>query len=379
MNYMITLICLLATTLHRGVGWKSEGTEFITAFMQNYQVYTYNNVFQLTVTALNPSTSVYVMIYNTSFELTLTLEEWETRTVLLPSTLELQGTAVFSDRTVIIKSTKPITVVSINYEQYTADSSTIFPVNSLGSEYYVFAPAAYAPEFVIINHNQTNEILVTLSSTVTYNGSYYQPGENLTITLSAFEAVQLQSSASLTGTRVQSKYPVAVLSGNACATYNLACDILFEQLIPLNDWGKTFLVSSVSITNYTDIVSLIASQTTDIRYITGGTSNNITLQEGKYSEIYLPSNSSLAINATKPIMVMYTFTGGFGNYPTDTFIMNVIPFESLSSSYVINTEFHVNNYVRVTAKISVLLEIFMGNNTLSFIPTWNSMSGTDYA
>ncbi|XP_043919577.1 uncharacterized protein LOC122795067 [Protopterus annectens] len=382
MNHIIALMCLLAAQLHKGISWDSEGTEFITAFMQNVGTYNYNNVFQLTVTALNPSTSVHVIIYNTSFELTLILEEWETRTVLLPSTLELQGTAVFSDRTVIIKSTKPITVVSINYKQYTADSSTIFPVNSLGSEYYVFAPTGYsniASEFVIINHNQTNEIVVTLSSTVTYNGSYYQPGENLTITLSAFEAVQLQSSTSLTGTRVQSKYPVAVLSGNACATYNSACDIVFEQLIPVNDWGRTFLVSSIAVANYTDIVSLIASQTTDIQYIIGGTSNNITLQEGRYSEIHLPSNSFLAIDATKPIMVMYTYTGGSGNYSTDPFIMNVIPFESLSSSYVINTEFHVNNYVRVIAKMSALLEIFKGNSTHSFTPAWNSMNGTDYA
>ncbi|XP_043919576.1 uncharacterized protein LOC122795066 [Protopterus annectens] len=367
-----------------GVSWNSEGTEFITAFMQNYEFNSYYNyIFQLSITALNPSTTVHVIIFNTSFDVTLTLGEWETATVPLPSSIQLIGTTRSSTSTVAVKSNKPITILSENYEQYTADTSTILPVNYLGTEYYIFAPKVVfntlLSQFVIINYNKTNDIFITLTGSIIYNGLNYNPGDNLTITLSAFEAIQLQSSVILTSTRIHSQYPIAVLSGNKCISYNSACDLVFEQLIPLIDWGATFLVSSVAVNSYADIVTIIASQKTDIQYTTGGITNNITLLEGNYSEISLPSNSFLAMNATQPIMVMYTYTGGSGNHPTDPFIMNVIPLESLSSSYVISTDFKVYSYVRVIAKMSKLLEIFSSNQAVSYTPAWNIINGTNYS
>ncbi|XP_043919355.1 IgGFc-binding protein-like [Protopterus annectens] len=382
MNYIIALICLLTSQLHEGVCWNSEGTEFITAFMQSLTTSMTIPDFRLAITALQPSTTVRVIIYNRSSEIIRSLEEQVTITVPIPTNTELQGTVLSSRNTIIVRSDKPVTVVSYNYKSCTADSATIFPVNTLGTEYYIFAPikSIGSPEFTVINYNQTNEIHVMLTGFVTYNGTNYRSGDNVTIILSAFEAVQLQSNVSLTGTRIMSQYPIAVVSGNNCDKYYTYCDLLFEQLIPLKDWGKTFLVSSLAVQNYNDTVTIIASQTTEIQYTTGGMSSNIILQKGNYSEIILLPNYSLVITATQPVMVMYTFVGGeYNGSLFDPFIMNIIPSESFSNFYIINTEIHVNNYVRVIAKNSVLLESFSGNNTVLNTSKWNFMTGTEYA
>ncbi|XP_043919578.1 uncharacterized protein LOC122795068 [Protopterus annectens] len=366
---------------HFDFSWSSAGTEFITAFVQNNDNSNLD-VSHLVITALSPSTSVQVIIYNTSFEAALTLGEGETSFVNIPAFAELHGTIFSSNNTVIVRSDKPITVSSFSYKPVTADSADIFPVDILGTEYYVFTPiGGYGmSEVAVINYNQTNELLITVAGALMYNGINYNSGDNITLVLSAFEAIQLQSTTVLTGTRIQSEYRVAVLSGSSCDTYNGTCDDMFEQLLPVNKWGKKFLVAPIAVQGYTDIVTVVASQRTEISYSTGNWSNSTELHQGQSTTISLSSSSSLYLTATEPVMVMYTFTGGnYNGYTAEQFIMNILPFESFSSSYVISTENNFNNYIQLVAKASVISEILQSNNILSNVSIQGNVPMTDFA
>ncbi|XP_043919579.1 IgGFc-binding protein-like [Protopterus annectens] len=371
-------MCFRSIVTHVGILWNNAGTEFIIALITsvNYG----HSAYQLVITSISSSTFVNITIFNTHFEAALTLEEGETTNITIPNSAELLADGISSNSTVIVRSNKPITVFYFSYGWSMAESCSIFPVNLLGTQYYVFSPlySHGTPEFAIINYDQTNEILITLTGPVNYNGTYYQKGSNLTVVLSAFESLQIQSSASLTGTRIHSEYPIAVLSGNTCDTYSEECNHVLEQLMPSNRWGRTFLVASIAAPNYTDIITIIASQETEITY-SGVSNNTVTLQNGESFSIELLSSFSLVVKATERVMVMYTFTGGYYNgYKVNPFIMNIIPIESFSSSYVINVQSNHKNYIHVIAKTSLISEIQHDFANLSLIAVGNFVTKDNY-
>ncbi|XP_043926578.1 IgGFc-binding protein-like [Protopterus annectens] len=377
----IYMLCAAGIITFADGWWDTTGNEFITTFMQNYKASYGPASFQLMIRASESSAFASVKVYNTDFEVILSLQQYQTMNVQIPASAELSGSSNFNSKTVVITSTQPVSVFSINYKPYTADSSVIFPLQVLGTEYYVFTPLGRygSPQFAVTNSNHTNNVLITLTGSVTYNGNYYQSGDTISLNLSPFETVQLQSAASLSGTRIQSQYPVAVLSGNNCYTYHTYCDIVFEQLLPVKEWGTESVISSLPGRNFEDTITIIASQTTDIFTNSGDKSNKIVLHEGGILSLSLPPTSFLEINATNGIMVIFTFTGGMlYNIESDPFIMNVIPLEIFSDSYILHTQNNFANFIHIIAKESVKHDILLDDQPLPNDLIWNSISTTEY-
>ncbi|KAG6922063.1 hypothetical protein G0U57_003974, partial [Chelydra serpentina] len=54
--------------------------------------------------------------------------------------------------------------------------------------------------------------------------------------------IQLQGIADLSGTRIVSEKPVAILVGQRFFCNNTKCNHVFEQLLPVCSWGTTYII-----------------------------------------------------------------------------------------------------------------------------------------
>lgn len=126
----------------------------------------------------------------------------------LPDTVEMKG-SMKSSQSVLIEASQDVTVMSLNFKKYTADTSVVYPVRDWGTEYIVFTPTSSQrdtyKEFSITNHKEPNSVDFFLPGSVQFQGKYYRRGSKMTIKLEPFETVQIQSLDNLKGTKVNSQ------------------------------------------------------------------------------------------------------------------------------------------------------------------------------
>lgn len=124
------------------------------------------------------------------------------------------------------------------------------------------------------------------------------------------EHLSIQALLDLTGTRVISSKPIAVLSGaNRTQIFKGTCaSHLIEQTPPVSTWGTTFILVPVPNQRMGDLYRFVAKepQTT----ITLGTGKQIRLQHpGDFGEYLLSAGSVTYAKSDKPVLV--------GHYATE--------------------------------------------------------------
>ncbi|RXN00539.1 Translation initiation factor eIF-2B subunit epsilon [Acipenser ruthenus] len=238
-------------------------------------------------------------------------------------------------------------------------------------------------EFAVINEFDTNEVTVTVSGMLDFNGTTYSDKQNFSFTLTSNQVIQFQSTTELTGTRIVSSEPVAVISGNVCLNYQgyTACDVVLTELYPVNSWGTAFVVFPLLLNkDLKDRITILSAEPNNTVYITteNTTTQNLILQEGSFTVLEL--TGPMSINSTKPVMLTYLFTGGrnfnFSSFNiADPFLSNIVPSSSYSDTYTFITIANYENYIMVVAHQSDLtgfsldgqpLETFSPEETQAF-------------
>ncbi|XP_062996676.1 IgGFc-binding protein-like [Elgaria multicarinata webbii] len=115
----------------------SSGKEFVTAFMTNLKQSKRNSHFELVITRYHPATKVIVKTYRDNNQHSVTVREGET--FQLPTSIEMLGTDIF-DGAVQITADKDISVLSRSRKDDTTGATVIYPVEQLGTLYYVVTP-----------------------------------------------------------------------------------------------------------------------------------------------------------------------------------------------------------------------------------------------
>ncbi|CAH2318245.1 c-binding -like [Pelobates cultripes] len=378
-----TLRCLFWLTL----GYVSfcsagvPGTEFITVFMQNHNIQTGNPDLTLSITAHYPATTVNIAINKYSFRKKITLDTMEQATIQLPNVVQMTSSKPFY-YTVIVMSSSPVSVVSGNYKTESSDTASLFPVEELGTNYYIFTPSdgpeGSFKEFAVVSKEPTT-VTIHLTGDVTFQDRLYVKGSKLKFSLESYEAIAFQSTDDLSGTKVEALKPVAVLSGHTCASKHTKCNHVYEQLQPVDYWGSTFIIPPSPFQTKYDLVYVTASQYTQVTYQAGSLKTTHTLNAGEDLEIQLMPSAPLFVTATEGIQVFLFSAGGrYGSMVFDTFLMSVPDVNSYCTTYLAAGQDGFNNEAIIVAKTSSLQQLTINKTPLGDV-NWQEIPGTNYS
>ena len=180
-------------------------------------------------------------------------------------------------------------------------------------------------------------------------GNNFVPGLSVdlrTITIHRFQTFYLQlRGGDISGTRIIGDKPISVFSGHECANIpNEPCDILIEQVPPVDTWG-TEVVTIPLITRNADLIRVFASQAsttvsvtrTDISSGMVTSDPSFTLNRNQFREFVI-SDYAL-IQSNNPIGVFQysrSYTAGDPqNIISDPFMMWVPSCEQYRVSFAV--------------------------------------------
>jgi len=224
---------------------------------------------------------------------------------------------------------------------FSYDGAHIIPVEALGTEYMVQSADgdAIATEFVIVS-TKPGETNVTMDLKVNSRKSGTQ---HLEVTLTGPKQIYIVRSKApdpenindfidLSGSTICADQPIAVWSGNQYAIVpnqqGLSNDHAYDQLLPLNKWGKTFMVPMTAANTQLNIMRIVAQQDGTEVSLKRGTAaaTTQTLNSGDtYTQRMVqsinntnPQNFTYYVTATKPIQVyLYSTSAGVNNWYDD--------------------------------------------------------------
>ncbi|KAG8143303.1 hypothetical protein E2320_000560 [Naja naja] len=352
----------------------SRGKSFITAFMQNYNPGQPTQKLELHISGYNFVTNIKVSTSNTILH--KTISEGEIASIMLPQSLVMVGSDKFN-KAVLIEADQDISVISYNYLPITSDGTITYPIHQLGELYYVVTPTeSGTKEFAIIAHEDLTTVTIHLKGTVTYKSHVYRPGSIFVTDLKAFEAIQLQSTEDLSGTRIESTKPVAVLSGHSCVSKFTACDHVVEQLLPVQSWGTTFIVPPVPFQTQYDIVYIVSAENTLLKYQSSSKTESRTVVAGEVVKLEILTSQPLFISADAEIQVLFFFTGAKrGDNSYDPFLMNIPATTCYCNSYHIYGMKDFTNHAMIIAKSSESGRIKWEEQTIR----WTKIPGSEYS
>jgi len=221
----------------------TKGTDFWVSFGNNFN--SANPLLALKISA-EESTDVTLNFTKDGATTTYTVGNNSLITIDLSSVKDLgdkhnavylsSTTAGVYDNSLHITSIKPVSVYAFNTNSATSDATVVLPADALGNDYYRLSYAAFSGfyDFEIIIASQDNtDIFLDSGSTPIQTLSKGQAYVNTVLT------------GDMTGRHITSSKPVAYFVHSTIAkipTGRDNGDILFEQMMPVNRWGKQFLV-----------------------------------------------------------------------------------------------------------------------------------------
>ncbi|XP_075912854.1 uncharacterized protein LOC116958389 [Petromyzon marinus] len=361
---VVVVVAVLALQIGNGAG-SSVGRQFFGAFMQNYVEVV--DALVVDFASYDSSTQVTISVPAVNFSQAVLLPPFSVGNVSIPVTAEIAENGIVTNKVVSVRSDSDISVWGMSKRSATTDGFMMIPEQELGTEYYVVAPVSGSStnEFAIVSPYNNVTVQIILSGNVIFNGVTYS--NNLNITLQEDQVVQFQGSA-LTGTRVLSSQPVAVFSGDRCIAVHTACNFVTEQLLPVRQWGSSYLVFPVSIKSTNDSVIITSPSSASIRVNVSVDGNFTTYTLTNYGRISVPiyANQTLSINSSVNVGVMYICQGGSTTlgYSMDPFQMNIIPTSKFSNMYLFATQPDFINILIVIVKDADKCGIVINNKTL---------------
>jgi len=316
----LTFLFLLQASVSNAQNFSNQGKEFWIGY-GNHQVMYFNNNqgMDLYFTA-DESTTARVEIPGIGFSTTVQVIANQISSVTIPqgATLSEEGK---SKKGIHVVAEKPVVVYAHIYYQAVSGATLCLPVSTLGREYYSINFTQYAQPrltdsysyfFVVATEDNT-----TVEITPTANTVGGKPGGTaFTETLQKGEIYQVLSTTDLTGSIVRSVdngdgcKRIAVFSGAGrigigCGNSVTTSDNLFQQVYPVNTWGKRYITvpSLTRPRNFYRIIRPDASTTVKV--------NGSVVPPGAFTNDFyyeFESINSNLIEADKPIMVAQYFT-----------------------------------------------------------------------
>ena len=398
-------------------GWAqttTEGTEFWLGFMQNFDSRSPSSL-EIFLTSRS-SANVEIFSYRTGGSQVVSVNPGQTRRVFINTAEDNPAAALGSGnierKGYRIISDEPISVYAFNSRDLSADATIVLPINSLGKKYYAstyYERHIFGDEYQQ-GQSQSELLIVGVEDSTTVNiipkvstidGKLR--GELFTITLNRGDIYQLQAEGDLTGTLIESVYNngdcknFAVFGGNKWARVTggdncvldlrpegayypggFAADHLYEQMYPVNTWGKEYVALPFELrTGY--VLQITATEDNTRIFINGVLRE--TLNAGEYATFQYEDEVT-SIRADQPIQVAQmsqsfscdiTVQNGIG----DPFMIMLSPNEQKLKEITFNaleTEAIEEYFVTVITDTDATSEFRVNNATPS--GTFTQVSGS---
>ncbi len=355
---LLGLLCIVASAQPDGLA--TRGRRFWTGFIQNGFG---ANSLKVHILTTVPTTGT-VSMPGTGWSSSFTAGANAVSVVDVPLTAEHLSSGVVEPKGILITTQDSVDVHIGSFQNWTQDMSQILPVASLGTRYLVSATAGvpnfnnlHHSEFLIVATEDGTEVAIT-PSVPTMDG---RPANvPYTIQLQAGQSYQvkaLSDSGDLTGSLVQGTEasgpcrPFAVIGGATCGSVPAgcaACDVVFDQLVPLETWGtKYFTVPVQGVT--TAAYRILAQENNTVVTISG--LGSVTLNAGQ-SHAITGSVTPRCIEADRPIMVAQFMEGYACASIGDPSMVILSPVERISRS----ASFHATTSAQTNQlRLSVVL------------------------
>jgi hypothetical protein len=258
--------------------------------------------------------------------------------VNVPSTVCLGSPGSVENKGIRVTATDPISVYGLNHSAATTDAYLALPVTALGLDYRILTFK------VTLSGAATNLAVVATQDGTVVSIFNHQTNSNTNVNLNQGETYLVEAAAlnqDLTGSRVQSNFPVGVFGSVKCVNLPTAscpaCDHIVEMMWPYYSWGKNFVtVPLAGRDNSGDTFRMVAAEDgTDISV--NGTVVS-TINTGDYYETNLSGNNSFT---TSKAVLLAQYAKGMmcsGNTTGDPFMMIIPPQEQFLTNYtVVNT------------------------------------------
>ena len=307
-------------------------------------------------------TSGTVMLSNSTIPFTITANQAAV-VQISPSTypvINSQNEGIKTGAGIHIVSNDPIVVYAHILNSARSGSSLILPTKTLGREYTAMSfrsmgnsPAGGAngspsgSQFVVVGVE--NNTVVEVVPSVTDVAGTRPAGTSYTISLNQGDVYQFRTTydKDVSGTTVRSLAtntasckPIAVFSGSSWTSLNCnnasGGDNLFQQLLPLNAWGKNYITAPFAGREY-DIFRIVVKDPTTQVTLNGTVLSTATLINNTYYQF--TSSSANVIATDKPVMVVQYMisqncdsrnnsnTGNTAPYPGDPEMVILNPVE----------------------------------------------------
>lgn len=287
-----------------------------------------------------------------------------------------------------ITAPEPITVNALNQADLTSDAALIYPIEALGKDYKIMAYSSDGIENpavsqVLAEHSTPSQaiILATEDNTkVDIQTPVTLVGRNsqlFTVILQKGESCLLQAlitlsalSPDITNMTVNADKPIAVFAGHQRSpvpgTLFSSRDHLFEQMPPLELWGKEYFIAPIDIPSISaqdnDIVRII-SQFDNTEIIVNGALTNVLSRSSIYE---IKVVGPMRILASAPILVGHLKGTASANTPqrdSDPAFMIVPPVQQYRKEYLVANPLFVGTKDNPNSKVylSNFLTIIIAN------------------
>jgi hypothetical protein len=353
---LIRLILLLVGTLLLFACGMAQtatnvGTDFWIAFPPNYG----SSTLQIFISS-NTATTGYISSAYPGINQAFSVSPGLLTQITLPTGLNL--TDGIEDKGIHITSVDSVAVYGLNRLNASTDAYMALPTPSLGLDYRILSyTVSYGPNAsclcAVATQNGTNLSV--------YN---HQTNSTSNISLNQGQTYLLKASINnedLTGSTVQSNFPVAVYGSIMIATVPATCtaaDHLIEQMPPVTAWGKEFVtVPTAGRNNSGDVFRILANE--DATEVSINGSLVASIDAGDFYETDINGNN--AITSTKPTLVAQYAKGVncSGGTTGDPFMMLIPPREQFLTNYTIGTVAGFNSHwVNVVAHTNSVGSIY---------------------
>ena len=172
------------------------------------------------------------------------------------------------------------------------------------------------------------------------------PAELRTVTIQRFQTFYLQlRGLDISGTRIIANKPISVFSGHECANVPLtisSCDILIEQIQPINTWGTEVIIIPLR-TRSNDTIKVFASQDSTLISIThtdtvNGTVTsdpNFILNRNQFRELVIDDFTLIESNYEIGVFQISRSWQTDDVIDSDPFMLAVPSREQYQNSYVV--------------------------------------------
>jgi gliding motility-associated-like protein len=332
-----------------------KGKDFWLGFLQNS---TMADSMKIYISA-EKSTTGYLFIPGQNWSQNFTVNSGQVTEINIPVALAHNETSEMVKKTGIKVATEDsVNVFALNYHSASTDATYIIPSQFLKTDYLVISYKGIAtrPSDALIVSTTDNTQIEIIPSVPTKNGVL--AGQIINITLNEGETFLLRSydGFDLTGTRIKGKehcHPFAVFGGTVSAFIPEGCwyaDHLFEQMLPLEYWGKEYVLAPLPKSTYTYRI-IAAEDNTTVRI---NESQTIQLNSGKYITFNSVSNANY-ITSSAPVMVAQYLESGECSKIGDPALALLTPFDkpykniSFSTSHIKNTRIK-DHYLTIVGK-----------------------------